>query len=88
MDRGAWRATVDGIAESQTQLTFCIAKSLVLITGERHCFLIVLKTDALSSQVLGPPVCHNCCKGTCMFFRSPPPLCDRTRLPLVWHYIE
>ena len=58
MDRGAWRATVDGVANSQTQLTLCIGKSLVLITGEIHCFLIVLKTDAPSSQVLG--LCRSC----------------------------
>ena len=38
----------DGVAKSQTRLTVCIGKSLVLITGEIHCFLTVLKTDALS----------------------------------------
>ena len=58
MDRGAWRATVDGLAESQTQLTLCIGKSLVLIAGEIHCFIVVLKTDALSSQILG--LCPSC----------------------------
>ena len=37
MDRGAWRATVHGVAKSTTQLSDCTANSIVifLLTGHR-----------------------------------------------------